>query len=250
MRIQVLIFSSLIWFLTGIGLAQDYPWCSTMDDIFAVVENGNLVLHHDLATYNCCPDSFTFSVTVSTDSLFVTEEEVLTMPCDCLCCYKLATTVEGLSAGEWHVVYRWFDDDPWGWRYWNLTVNIGDSGPSGSVHLVHPTFSDCLDQSGTPEEAGFLNPKVRLLRNKPNPFNPHTTIAFELSRQMAVSLHVFDASGRLVRDLIRVEEYTPGRYEVAWNGRDDAGRQVASGTYFYRLEAGSYSETKRMVLIK
>jgi hypothetical protein len=91
---------------------------------------------------------------------------------------------------------------------------------------------------------------VILLPNYPNPFNPQTTIVFELSRRESVSLRVLDISGRLVRVLIRAENHTPGRHEVVWNGRDDAGRQVASGTYFYRLEAGSYSETKRMVLVK
>jgi hypothetical protein len=84
----------------------------------------------------------------------------------------------------------------------------------------------------------------------PNPFNPQTTIAFDLPQRVAVSLHIFDIAGRLVKELINAEELSPGRHEVVWNGRDDAGRQVASGTYFYRLEAGSYSETKRMVLIK
>jgi hypothetical protein len=84
----------------------------------------------------------------------------------------------------------------------------------------------------------------------PNPFNPQTTIAFELPKRESVTLRIFDISGRLVRSLIAAKPHTPGRHEVVWNGRDDAGRQVASGTYFYRLEAGSYSETKRMVLIK
>jgi len=89
-----------------------------------------------------------------------------------------------------------------------------------------------------------------MAQNHPNPFNPQTTIAFELPKRESVTLQVFDMSGRLVRNLITAEPHTPGRHEVVWNGRDDSGRQVASGTYFYRLEAGSYSETKRMVLIK
>ena len=81
-------------------------------------------------------------------------------------------------------------------------------------------------------------------------FNPQTTIAFEIPSQQDVTLRVFDLSGRLVRNLIQGELRTPGRHEVVWNGRDDAGRQVASGTYFYRLEAGEFAETKRMVLVK
>jgi hypothetical protein len=84
----------------------------------------------------------------------------------------------------------------------------------------------------------------------PNPFNPRTTISFELPKQTAVSLRVFDLSGRLVRVLVDGEIVAGGSNEAVWNGRDDSGRQVASGTYFYRLEAGEYSETRRMALIK
>ena len=136
MRFFLLTVFLLIWIPTGVALAQDYPWCSTMDDIFAVVVEDDLVLHHDLATYNCCPDPFTFSVTVSNDSLYVIEREVLTMPCHCLCCFNLSTTVEGLAPGEWHVVYSWFDDEPRGWRDWHLTVNLGPSGPTGPVMVA------------------------------------------------------------------------------------------------------------------
>jgi len=103
--------------------------------------------------------------------------------------------------------------------------------------------------SSTDEDDSALR-AVSMAQNHPNPFNPQTTIAFELPKREAVTLSVFDISGRLVRELITAESHTPGRHEVVWNGRDDVGRQVASGTYFYRLEAGSYSETKRMVLIK
>jgi flagellar hook assembly protein FlgD len=61
---------------------------------------------------------------------------------------------------------------------------------------------------------------------------------------------VFDVAGRLVRVLVDGEAAEQGRHESIWNGRDDAGRRVVSGTCFYRLEAGEYSETKMMVLVK
>jgi FG-GAP-like repeat/ASPIC and UnbV/Secretion system C-terminal sorting domain len=84
----------------------------------------------------------------------------------------------------------------------------------------------------------------------PNPFNPQTTIAFDLPKQAAVSLRVYDVSGRLVDVLLDDEVANQGRNEAVWNGRDAQGQTVSAGIYFYRLEAGDYSETKRMALIK
>ena len=104
------------------------------------------------------------------------------------------------------------------------------------------------DVSGVPEPT--LPVSFALRQCFPNPFNPQTTIAFDLPKQEMATLSVFDLSGRLVKNLITAKLHTPGHHEVVWNGRDDAGRQVASGAYFYRLEAGSFSETKRMILIK
>ncbi|MFH1278210.1 MAG: FlgD immunoglobulin-like domain containing protein [Candidatus Eisenbacteria bacterium] len=89
-----------------------------------------------------------------------------------------------------------------------------------------------------------------LERNRPNPFNPTTTIRYGISRPSDVRLVVYDIAGRRVRTLREGGEETAGFHEVFWNGRDDSGTPVASGTYFYRLVAGDRSETKRMILVR
>ena len=65
-----------------------------------------------------------------------------------------------------------------------------------------------------------------------------------------IDLRIYDLSGRLVRILASGELVEAGRRTVVWNGRDEGGRSAPSGTYFYRLQAGDYVETKRMTLIK
>ena len=126
---------------------------------------------------------------------------------------------------------------------------------SATSFLVLPASAlDCIDDgSGYLHLAGSADTTAlytHLLDAYPNPFNPQTTIAFDLPKQMAVSLRVFDVSGLLVKVLVNGEVCGQGRNVTAWSSRDDTGRRVASGTYFYRLEAGEYSETKRMALIK
>ncbi|MBD3222323.1 DUF2271 domain-containing protein [bacterium] len=65
-----------------------------------------------------------------------------------------------------------------------------------------------------------------------------------------VRLRVHDLRGRLVRTLVSGEQRSAGQHQVIWRGTDDAGRQVASGTYLYRLEAGGEVQSRRMVLLK
>jgi hypothetical protein len=84
----------------------------------------------------------------------------------------------------------------------------------------------------------------------PNPFNPSTTVRFAVPTPTRVRLAVFDLQGRYVRTLRDGAVEGPGWHEARWFGQDDAGRQVAAGVYFYRLTAGGYSETRRMVLVK
>jgi hypothetical protein len=88
-----------------------------------------------------------------------------------------------------------------------------------------------------------------LAQNYPNPFNPATRIEFGLRESVRVSLRIYDATGRLVR-VVSEEQLSPGRYARIWDGRDANGSGVASGVYFYRLDAGSFAETKKMVLLR
>lgn len=88
-----------------------------------------------------------------------------------------------------------------------------------------------------------------LSQNYPNPFNPTTTIRFSLPSEQRVRIHIFDMTGALVKTLLD-EQLAPGSMEVTWDGRNTNGQQVASGMYLYRMQAGSFSSIKRMILMK
>ena len=67
---------------------------------------------------------------------------------------------------------------------------------------------------------------------------------------MEVKLNVFDLRGHLVKRLVSSLRHNSGAYTVIWNGQDDRGKKVASGVYFYRLQAGGFTTTRKMVIIK
>lgn len=87
-------------------------------------------------------------------------------------------------------------------------------------------------------------------QNHPNPFSPTTRIPFELSERDAVTLRVFDTTGRLVRTLANAEVRGVGRHVTEWDGRDERGLTVAAGTYFYRLETDTFREQRSAVLVR
>lgn len=88
-----------------------------------------------------------------------------------------------------------------------------------------------------------------LLQNYPNPFNPSTTVRFEVARASYVNLKVLDTLGREVRTLVD-RSYGPGSYFQVWDGKDNRDISAPSGTYFLRMNAGGYVDTKKMTLIK
>ena len=98
--------------------------------------------------------------------------------------------------------------------------------------------------------SGTNTPKAFSLgANYPNPFNPMTKINFALPEAQDVVLSVYSLDGRKVATLLN-ETRGAGDHEVIWEGRNDAGQLVASGTYFYRIFAGPYSEVRKMTLMK
>ena len=89
----------------------------------------------------------------------------------------------------------------------------------------------------------------KLFPNYPNPFNQQTAISYILSTPCAVKLEIYNTLGQLVKTIIH-ENKQPGEYKVFWNGKDSGGKDVPSGVYFYRLEAGDFTEVKKMILVK
>jgi len=134
-----------------------------------------------------------------------------------------------------------------------LRFVAADEGAGGS--LVEAGVDDFLLTVFMPVQTGVgdgvvgLPTELRLGTNYPNPFNPQTTISFELPRTSRVELSVYDLTGRRVVTLVD-GELEGGRHEVTWQGRDARGRQVASGLYFSYLKADDEVMTRKMVLLK
>jgi hypothetical protein len=87
------------------------------------------------------------------------------------------------------------------------------------------------------------------MQNYPNPFNSSTTITYEMPQSGLISIKVYDILGREVATLVN-EEKSAGSYEVQFNTYSGNVRNLTSGIYFYRLTAGNYTETKKMILLK
>jgi hypothetical protein len=102
--------------------------------------------------------------------------------------------------------------------------------------------------------AGVLNiqstpTEFALLQNFPNPFNPETTIGYNLSESADVKLQIYNVVGQVVRTLV-AEPQSAGRYQVRWNGMDDRGVPVSSGIYFYQIAAGKFQDVRKLMLLK
>jgi hypothetical protein len=98
-------------------------------------------------------------------------------------------------------------------------------------------------------EAASVPLKFELSQNYPNPFNPTTKINFEIPKALQTKLVVYDILGREVRTIVN-EEMHAGSHVVTWDGRNNAGFNVGSGVYMYKLTAGTMSKTQKMMLLK
>ena len=101
-----------------------------------------------------------------------------------------------------------------------------------------------LELQSTPRE-------FALHQNFPNPFNPDTTIKYDLAESADVTLQIYNVLGQVVRTLVASEAQNAGRYQIRWNGMDDRGVSVSSGIYFYQISAdGKFSDVRKLMLLK
>ncbi len=99
------------------------------------------------------------------------------------------------------------------------------------------------------DDAAGPPPATTLASIYPNPFNPRTTIAFELAETGVIELAIFDLRGRLVR-IMESGSWPTGRHQTTWDGQDDEGRAVPTGTYVCRLSTSQGSHTKKLLLAR
>jgi hypothetical protein len=97
--------------------------------------------------------------------------------------------------------------------------------------------------------ASLLPDKFELKQNYPNPFNPTTTIEVALPQNEFVTLAIYNSAGQIVKTIVS-QNLTAGVYKFVWDGTNNAGMRVASGMYIYKIKAGSFTQFKKMMLIK
>ena len=165
---------------------------------------------------------------------------------------------------DWH--YRDYEVGSYGAQVGAADINgdgvdeaiVGDPGwwynnpayPPGRVYIYKNPYTAVKD------EEQLLPFTFTLGQNYPNPFNPTTIIPFSLKTQgsmfkgaVRTTLIIYNILGQKIKTLVD-DEKMPGSYEVQWNGKDDKGKEVSSGIYFYRIQAGSFCKTAKMSLLK
>ena len=131
------------------------------------------------------------------------------------------------------------------------TVQSYSRMPDGRVwQLVNKRTRGASNGTSTAvQDQPSVATEYALHQNFPNPFNPSTVITFAIPRQEQVQLTVYNAIGQRIRTLINSQR-PAGSHTVVWDGKDNLGREVASGTYFYELVAGTFSKSARMLLVR
>ncbi len=140
---------------------------------------------------------------------------------------------------------------PWESIYWRVKARISTFESAWS-----DTFFCNLNDSGTVTSVDAvkpLPPQYALNENYPNPFNPTTTIRYDIpelkKKSTQVTLEIFNVKGQLIRILVNKKQ-RPGHHSVDWDGRNDAGNIVASGVYVYRIQAQNFVSSHKMTFIK
>jgi len=125
---------------------------------------------------------------------------------------------------------------------------IGIVNYSYDQYEINPRYPEDL-MSDTSSDPSEIVSTTQLMGNYPNPFNPETTIQFNLNNPENVVVEIFNLKGEKVNVLLN-ETKSAGTHSITWNGKNAHNKSVASGMYFYKLQAGDYTSIKKMILMK
>jgi predicted outer membrane repeat protein len=134
----------------------------------------------------------------------------------------------------------WSDAEYDGWSMYYKVTAVDFAGNESEAASPGVTTGD---------ETSPLPRTFALYQNAPNPFNPFTTITFDIPRPVQVRLSIYNVKGERINVLVD-HMMSEGRKEVGWDGTDDNGERVSSGVYFYRLVAGDYTQNRKMILLR
>ncbi|MBI4727467.1 T9SS type A sorting domain-containing protein, partial [candidate division TA06 bacterium] len=123
-----------------------------------------------------------------------------------------------------------------------------------AVLLIEEYEKDCDESKGGGTQTTESKPvtatySYALMQNSPNPCQQSTMINYQLAKPGQVSLKVYNTLGQAVKTLVNKSQ-NPGPYSVKWDNKDETGRQVTAGIYFYRLSSGEFNSTKKMVALR
>ena len=134
--------------------------------------------------------------------------------------------------------------------YWKLNSFENAGEKTINVYALDGSKNITIDASSLNIDQNTLIPNdYKLHSNYPNPFNPTTTIQFDIPKEINVELIVYDIMGNTVSELINTK-LNPGYHKVLWNGTDNFGNYVSAGLYVYQIKAGDYINTQKMLFIK
>jgi hypothetical protein len=221
------------------SLVAAYP--QPEDSVFVII-SGDTVHIWNTGAYENCGCLFRLDVMLSNDTIYVTEVDTASDWAFCTCYFDLCTSLTGLQNGVYFVeVFRFMPlSSP-------DTVFIGSTsftyGGSVLAFFLQSYQSDCY--SITESRGDKEYPKEFVLKqNYPNPFNPTTTIRYVIPERALVTIKIYDILGDEITTLVN-EEKPIGYYEVEFIASN-----LSSGVYFYKLTAGDFIQTKKMILLR
>jgi hypothetical protein len=160
--------------------------------------------------------------------------------------YYAAIQSEDTSAAGYPIKTMWF-----GFSYMNLgnALPPTPSVPSARFWIAQKVFAWMSNETRDPYSGTTTPAAYGLAQNFPNPFNPATTIKFDMKEKGLVTLRIYNVAGQLVRTLLKSVK-DAGGYSIPWDGKNDRGVPVATGIYLYKMEAPGFTATKKMVVLR